>query len=195
MRYIDKNTNRAAGNQVTQDYLDGHCKDAGGHYSGITYRNRRRTTYPEFCSCGSPTYYNRMVRLLLNEQNDRCCYCLRRLNFVTPDHDEAVTIEHIVPQSITIARQAEFDQYRTFAPNINTNVVLKDRFESTPGPQHTPPFPHTIAYDNMVASCNGSFPPGVGSKACCNGKRENYMALPVYFRSDIAQSLDYTSVH
>ena len=192
MQYIDKNnTTRSAGNQVTLDYLNDCCKDANGHYCNITYRNKRGTTFPEFCSCGTPLYYDRMVRLLMSEQDNRCCYCLRRLQEGVIGCDETVTIEHIVPQSFDDSNSSEFVKYADFAPSIKENVSLTKIFETQPGVQSMPPFPHRVAYDNMVVSCNGSFPPGVKSSVCCNIKRESKLALPVYFRNDVSQFVEY----
>ena len=192
MRYIDKNnTNRAAGNQVTLDYLNAHCKDANGHYCGILYRNRGAITHPDFLSCGTPSYYNRMVSILMKEQGNRCCYCLRRLQEGMPNCDETVTIEHIVPQGFDRSKRTEFEEYKDFASNIKDNVELTDVYELQPGAQTMPPFPHKVAYDNMVVSCNGSFPSGINGGACCNIHRDQERALPVYFLTDIAEQIDY----
>ena len=192
MQYIDKNnTNRTAGNQVTLDYLNAHCKDASGHYDGVLYRDRTRTR-PDFVSSDASLFYDRMVRILMDEQGCRCCYCLRRLQEGIPNCDETVTIEHIVPQSFDDSNSAEFAEYANFAPSIKANVVLSSAFQSQAGVQSMPPYPHKVAYDNMVVSCNGSFPYGINSGACCNIKRDKLKALPVYFLSDIAEQIDYT---
>lgn len=192
MRYIDKNnTNRAVGNQVTLDYLNTHCKDVNGHYGGIRYRNRGAVAHPDFISCGMPTCYDRMVSILMKEQGDRCCYCLRHLQAGVPICDETVTIEHVVPQGFDSSKRTEFEQYKNIAPNIKENVELTDVYESRLGAQTMPPFPHKVAYDNMVVSCNGSFPSGINGGACCNIYRGTKRALPVYFTSHIAEQIDY----
>lgn len=192
MQYIDKNNaSRLAGNQVTLDYLNTHCKDANGHYDGILYRDRTRTR-PDFMTSGTSPFYDRMVRILMNEQGCRCCYCLRRLQPGMPNCDETVTIEHIVPQGFDGSNSAEFSEYADFSPSIKLNVVLTSVFQSQSGVQAMPPYPHKVAYDNMVVSCNGSFPSGINSGACCNIKRGQAKALPVYFLNDIADQIDYT---
>jgi len=42
------------------------------------------------------------------------------------------------------------------------------------------PFPHFIAYENLVASCNG-YIPDEGKAKCCNNKRGDFSAeRPVF---------------
>jgi len=196
MLYIDKHTNKAAGNQVTLDYLNTHCKDASGHYSNIQYRSDD-SSLPSFIASGTPSYYNRMVDVLMTDQNGRCCYCLRRLQTGTPpsNADAKITIEHIIPCSFDHNRQADADEYRNFVGNMQ-NVELTDVFESKSGAQSMPPYPHSVAYDNMVVSCNGTFPAireggHANTQICCNHKRGVERALPVYFLHDIADNVDY----
>lgn len=196
MRYIDKNPNRAAGNQVTRDYLDENCKGADGHYGDIQYRSEDPTAHPDFMTCGSPTYYERMAGILMRDQDNRCCYCLRKLATGTPPNiDAKVTIEHIIPRSFKQDKQTEADEYMHFASGVQ-DVELTDVFESHPGAQSIPPYPHTVAYENMVVSCNGTFPAireggHANSQICCNHKRGAERALPVYLMHDIADNVVY----
>lgn len=196
MRYIDKNINKAAGNQVTLDYLNAHCKDASGHYGGVRYSTKDAGTNPIFLTSGSPnTYYSRMVDILMRDQKERCCYCLRKLQpSPAANTDAKISIEHIVPHSFTHADYAKFAEYKSFTHNLD-EVVLTDDFESM-DPQTIPPYPHTVAYENMVVSCNGTFPAvreggRANSQICCNHKRGAERALPVYFLNDIANHIVY----
>lgn len=194
MHYIDKNINKVTGNQVTLDYLNTHCTDANGHYGDIHYRSGDSATHPDFMS-GTPSYYERMVDILMRDQNDRCCYCLRRLQpSPAANKDAIITIEHIVPHSFKPVDHAKFEEYKHFTHNLD-EVVLTDEFESM-DPQTIPPYPHTVAYDNMVLSCNGTFPAvreggRANSQICCNHKRGAKRAMPVYFLNDIANHVVY----
>lgn len=196
MQYIDKNTHRVDGNRITLDYLDTCCRDASGHYSGIVYKSKNCSDVT-FRTGGTPQYSQRMAQVLLENQNYRCCYCMRKLEPNPPVIGDAmVTIEHVVPRSFTgSANGADFARYKSFVPGMNY-VELNDVFEAQAGAQTVPPFPHAVAYDNMVVSCNGTFPSvreieGRDIPVCCNRKRGDASIMPVYFLPDIEGYIDY----
>ncbi len=195
MRYIDKNIDALAGNQITKDYLDSYCRNAIGHYDGIQYSTSHPHSTPTFCNSGTPTFYSRMMSVLLHTQSNLCCYCLRRIKQNSLQNDTKASLEHIVPQTFTAANQADFDRYQAASPFLS-NVQLTDVFEHQSGAQTLPPYPHKVAYDNMVASCNGTFPDcrdiGPDSQVCCNHGRGTKSAMPIYFWRDIEQLIDYT---
>lgn len=60
-----------------------------------------------------------LIRLFLTEQHNKCCYCLREIPI------DEVTIEHIVPQRVTVAN---FPQYLT-VPELSASLIHKDNFD------------------------------------------------------------------
>ena len=196
MRWIDKSNNRAYGLRNTCDFLNNHCLENDGRFRGIRYNDNDPGTKETFCLAQNSSYRKRLTQLLLSEQNDMCCYCLRRLK---TNQDEQwsyrkITLEHIIPRSFSSGPEAAY--YQT-APGLTPqDVVLTDLYESTSYNQQTSIHPHKIAYNNIVASCNGTFPEKTNinngrQKICCNLKRSNLQAYPVYFFKDVADWIDY----
>ena len=176
MEYIDKHELQDEGNSITEDYLENQCKvyDEVSHcyrYINIDYSG-------SFASSG---YRDRMCDLALRSQTRYCCYCLRKLSDV-----KYVTLEHIIPQ-----QSKTCDRYNFFPELAPSKVVLTDDFQKGED-QSRPPYPHSVAWNNLVASCNGCFPESIGkTSVCCNNKRSSKEALPVYYYSDIADSIEY----
>jgi hypothetical protein len=169
MRYIDKTPYKVQGNQLVDDYLS-ETKDAEGHYINIDY------------STFKSAYRKPFTKLLLKAQHRYCCYCMRKLN-----SKEAVTFEHIIPQS---EGPVGIDYYRE-APGLSeAEVILTSEFIRTSN-QRTPPYPHTVAYNNLVVSCNGSFTDGTRA-LCCNLKRRDDKVFPLYLLPDAENHITYT---
>lgn len=202
MRYIDKSPNRAIGRQITADFLHDHCLQPNGRHKNIAYDNKRDGGSRAHAFCGASRGYYRkaMTRLLLAEQNGLCCYCLRRLKIAQTDKEaRQITIEHIIPRSSET--EADVAYYRS-APGLSSaEVEVTAIYEGPTYPQNSGAQPHKVAYNNLTASCNGSFPVADTSDTenaynllpaqCCNLKRISAPAYPVYFMSDIAQRVDY----
>ena len=187
MIYIDKTTNRNDGDAKTKYYLEHKCKNpATMRFMHIRYKDE--VSIGEKFS--GTRVYRDMRTLLLSEQNNYCCYCLRKIG------DEplgSATIEHIIPESCP---PDDLAKYRT-APNLKaTQIILTNDFEAATV-QTMPPYPHTVAYRNFVVSCNGTFPNKregkgkTGTKQCCNNKRGNEYVFPVYFRKHIHGNVKY----
>lgn len=199
MKWINKATHRVAGNQVSKDYLDNCCKRADGRYHNVRYDKRDSGTGLCFCNANHGAYRKEMTKILLNNQNGYCCYCMRKLKTSQDeiDSDEVITREHIIPRDFTQAQNRKVQDYYQNCPNLAADkVILTDEFESATCTQTLPPFPHIIAYDNLVASCNGTFPyvrnaSGGKSKICCNEARKSNDAFPVYFINNIEEMIDY----
>lgn len=91
----------------------------------------------------------------MEEQHNRCCYCMRRL--------DSETLEHLIPNKIN--DKTKFDNCldsNTVLNNKNgcfSNDFIKNRTKEYP------PYPHAIACQNFVVSC--------GSKSHCNTGRRN----------------------
>lgn len=172
MLYIDKSKNKDDGNQITMDYLKTCCLGADGRYHDIRYDNRDAGTSHTFCSHNQREYRKRLVNILLENQQNRCCYCLRKLKTAQceEDSDEVVTLEHIIPRGFE-SGNGKLPYYQS-APELSPEeVVMTDEYEQTYD-QSKLGLPHKVAYNNIVASCNGTFPyvrnQNEGkSKICC----------------------------
>lgn len=190
MQYIDKNKHKVEGTQVTTDYLRYCCIDELGQYCNIDYAG----TFHTAKSTSGKTYSKRMEAVLMHSQQRFCCYCMRKM-----DGSETVTLEHIIPQSLksTMAgANKEMAFYHRIPELAASEVALTDTFSGKQATMRAP-LPHTVAYNNLVASCTGTFPDklklttGNAVACCCNNKRKNERALPVYFLQGIETMVDY----
>ncbi|MDE5678598.1 hypothetical protein [Phocaeicola sp.] len=198
MLYIDKSKHREEGLQVTKDYLNTCCLGEDGRFHNIRYDNRDTGVADTFCGYNRREYRKRLINVLLDNQQSLCCYCLRKLKTaqMEEDSDEVVTLEHIIPRGFAQADVARLPYYQN-APELSpSEVVLTDEYESSAYDQTGSALPHKVAYNNLVASCNGTFPYVRNrhegkSKICCNEARREENAYPVYFIKEIRQYIDY----
>lgn len=171
MRYINKALNQNHGNDLLNSFLNRKWDNITNSYNSIGYSSQefRQNLRPE------------LKQLLLNEQNNLCCYCMRQLN------NDNTTLEHIVPKSTNT--QAELDLYTHFEI-IGNNVCLQSLFENAVIQLNTPPFPLEIAYENLTASCIGNFPGGA-TYHICNHKRGSNFIKPLFYVSTIETDITY----
>ena len=170
MRYIDKNAKRTEGRNITDEYLDNECRTADPVTGTIRYLNVDYSG--SFTNKG---YKNKLLELGMALQNKFCCYCLRKIG-----KKQFATLEHIIPQSA-----AKVDGYNHYNELSEQEIVLTSDFTSAHD-QTRPPYPHTVAWNNLVVSCNGCFPLDNNvSSHCCNNARSSGFAPPVYYLNDI----------
>ena len=186
---------------MAKDYLEQCCKQANGRYQNVRYDNKRDAGVgPCFCNAADGSFRKRMTNVLLQNQNGYCCYCMRKIKIGQREEysDKVVTREHIIPRGFSHADVAKLAYYQQCPELSNSQVILTDDFEDT-GHNQTddlPPYPHKIAYNNLVASCNGTFPYVRNRnenkpKICCNEYRHEEDAYPVYFIKGIEGMIDY----
>lgn len=185
MQYINKSLDREEGNHITKEYLRAiwlreECRypvDYNGTFHSLP--------------TSEDSYSSRMMSVLLKNQNYYCCYCMRRLT-----GNDDTTLEHIVPQTAT---EKDFEEYKKDEfTHIKEHLLLSSEYTKKKNPSFDP-LPHTVAYDNLVASCKGLFPKlsKIGnaeqdeSGHCCNNKRGNDKALPIYFLHDVSDIIRY----
>lgn len=195
MRYINKSTHRAQGLAIIEEYLEDKCKDANNRYSGIGYDGRDNVSFP-FYSTEKGKYRKALTRILLDNQNGLCCYCLRRLKTAQDEQfsEQKITLEHIIPRGYTSSDNVEYYQS---APGLSPNdVEITDRYESINYVQKKNIHPHKIAYNNLLISCNGTFPNketqnGGRQKICCNLVRLRKNAYPIYYLPHVSTLVAY----
>ena len=168
MEYIDK-TNpdiKKEAYRLLKEFIDGQWQRDISCYVNLTYKNFDKSN---------------LRSLLLNEQKYFCCYCMRSIS------DTDTTLEHIIPNKEK--ETAVFDKYKLFG-DINDNVFLwLDDMSSTQISQ-LPPFPHILAYENLVASCKGIIPEK-SSAQCCNIKRGEEEIIPVFYITNARNEFNY----
>jgi len=181
MRYIDKKLHQTDGEQIVSEFLQ--CIHA------------RIGTYPEdlYKSFGQEiddAHGHRRFReriqteVLEPEQGGVCCYCLRKL-----DGCRTKTIEHLIRNHAQT--QDEMDGYRV-RPTVLDELVFSKVFTSVENPEY-PPFPHSIAYQNLVVSCDGDLFNENAKAVSCNLKRQNRFILPIPLYDDIPTRFVYYS--
>lgn len=194
MEYIDKSKNRAEGIQITEEYLEKECCDTSHILHNIRYSTPKRPTSPaEYRSFSTlSNYKQRMVSVVMENQNRYCCYCLRKINGA-----QEKTLEHIIPQS-SVSSDAAVWAYYQRVPELDSQNEVKaaDVFEGAVY-QRGIPHPHVVAYNNFVASCDGTFPDkesvnGNFSSCCCNNRRGNDRAFPIFYLKNVGNLLSYT---
>lgn len=112
--------------------------------------------------------------ILLPEQANRCCYCMRRM----VDHTDDASIEHIVPQSTT--SRADLTRYFSArSGGLNAaNVCLSQDFINNGSV--APPYPHHVAYHNYVVACKR-----------CNSARWHHPIEPIFLFAGIKAEVNY----
>lgn len=179
MRFIDKAPYMAAAHKVTDDYLDTYCKivqDNSWVFQNVLYDG-------SFRSSGARSL---MLAIARSSQENLCCYCMREL---TRD-DSRVTLEHLIPQKVTTQ---EFNNFYMAlgAPWLTpAEVILTSNFTGVPGVQ-VPPRPHTVTFENLTASCDGSFPDKGLTSQCCNSFRKSKRIYPLFYIKGIQNEMNY----
>ncbi|MGL5635556.1 MAG: hypothetical protein ACRDD0_01595 [Bacteroidales bacterium] len=170
MKYINKNNpnNKEIANSVVNNFI-------------INQRGLGKQC--KYFLFTATNYKNQLRDVLIDEQNALCCYCMRRLF-----KDETTTLEHIIPKS---SDQDQLNSYKADYPNFFNEVVHLDLFVDT---SPFPPYPHSVAYQNLSASCNGILEGGDDSSCCCNNKRGNKVIYPLFLDPNIAISIKYTKL-
>lgn len=193
MLYIDKLIHKVTGDKVTEDYLNNCCFDtATNRYINICY-DKRDGIGKNFSSVNAGIYKSRMINILYKSQYGYCCYCLRKLRKKTLNCNiDKISIEHIIPRGYNNNNNGNLTAYQT-APNLGLNeIILREVFENKDN-QIFPPFPHNVAYNNLVLSCLGTFPNSNNSNSpmCCNIIRREKYAFPAYYLKNIQQYICY----
>lgn len=133
----------------------------------------------------------KIERLLLREQGYHCCYCMRAISV-----KYKTTIEHILP------RKTKKDNYNAICHYLNSSRFMKRYVRWTDEPPRqkmkVPPYPHYCAYENLVASCDGSIwdknQPDIFTGSLhntCNNIRKDKEIIPLFYDSQIERKLIY----
>ncbi|KFE98996.1 hypothetical protein [Chryseobacterium luteum] len=170
MIYIDK-TNQEAIDFVTT-FID------------FNWLEQNDKTY-KYQNIGYPQIKNPVKRFrafFVDEQNNKCCYCCRDIV-----NDNSTELEHIIPKTKSIL--IDFEPYYQHSNVLRQNVVPQSIFELSISKLNKPPFPHHIAYHNIVASCNGKTFESSEDFTCCNRERGDEFVPPFNLMQDAIEYL------
>lgn len=162
MRFIDKSGNAIEGNKLVDELLREAWDQTESHYVGADYNGLNARKYRE-----------KLLRLLLQEQENRCCYCMR---LITIDDS---TIEHLIPQKVI---KSSFASYLV-TEELRDHVMHKDDFIRNQRLISPVKYPHDIAYNNLIASCK--------SREHCNNFRGSKDIEPFVYDKEIGEIAVY----
>lgn len=175
--------------------LDGfltRCHQGGFSTNDDLYDKMRSDKDPNVA--GADTTYNILRRQLLQESGNRCCYCQRNIN------EESTTLEHTIPNKT--ATQEKYDEYQPYFSKQHWNKMEFAGAFLQRNRWPWPTYPHTIAYENLVPSCNGKFARSLNQEPhasddrvskCCNNKRGENFVVPFVFDSGMVAEFKYSS--
>ena len=166
MKYINKIPNEVLGKQIVDELLFDCWDNVYNIYKNADYLDLSR-----------PHYKSRLQDLLLQEQSNLCCYCMKELvNYHT------TTLEHIIPHK---SKVGIFSSYLT-RDELTNNVIHRDNFDRYTKVIPLVKYPHDIAYHNLIASCN--------SNIHCNNYRSDKKIEPLIFDANIETLVEYDIV-
>ena len=96
-----------------------------------------------------------------------------------------ITLEHVIPAS---EQRQTFKSYKTYSPFFDQVIHFDDFIETW----RNPPYPHTVAYENIIASCAGILSEGSHKSYCCNNRRGNKHIIPLIYLPNISTTIAYT---
>lgn len=176
MQFINKFKYKKKGHRIIKTFIKNKWDNDIQKYVNLNYNELKR--------------YKRFKYLLLKEQQGFCCYCMRKISF------SEVTLEHVMPHHIEEKRRKDETKYYTKFGRLKRKNIYYCPDKDIPAfsKLHTPPYPHCIAHENLVASCKGKVFEGGEQYVlhkCCNNFRGNDKIIPLFFLPRIADLLQY----
>ena len=179
MEYIKK-TKQSEVHSLIDGFLQRHKEKHAGVYQGDLYKYLSADFVP-----GETKTIKALRDVLLNEQGGRCCYCMRRIHELKP---EEKSIEHVVVNH----PKDENDYKQYFGRNslLDTSEIISS-VEFLANQTPPPPYPHSVAYENMLMSCAGHCHLGVGTSFTCNGFRGHDFVYPLPLMANVGSEVKY----
>lgn len=174
MQYISKYDFKKKGHAIIRRFLREQWDKDACRYVNLDYTQLKRD--------------QSFKRQLIKEQHGFCCYCMRCLS------RKEVALEHVIPQKIKSQDPKEEIKYYAQFGRLKRRLVKYMESIPTDRKLKTPPYPHSIAYENIVASCTGKVYEGGKEYTfhkCCNNFRENKKIIPFFFIPEITIEVGY----
>ena len=167
MEFIDKTKSAREAEDIINSFLKSFIDEEANYPEDL---------YDAFCrdrNTNGKKYRELLTNILKLEQKNRCCYCMQRL--------VGETVEHIIPNKINT--KIEFENY--LCPNtvLNKYKLYFTKEFLCNRETNFPPYPHTIAYQNLTLSCC--------SNNHCNNFRGDKTIKPLIFYSTISEDIEY----
>lgn len=192
MEFIDKT--QTSNIKHAYQLLDGFLKrcSQGVNWPSDLYDAMKSDKNPSVPNAKTTTY-NDLRQILLTENQHRCCYCMREIK------EFDTTLEHIIPNKV--ADQTKYDEYKQYYSQSDWQKMIfaKDFLKSPKWPYRS--YPYTIAYENLIPSCNGKFarintPLNSHSgdsrvSKSCNNKRGNDFVIPFVINNQMVSEFEY----
>lgn len=196
MEFIDKDKGKQRAHQLLKGFLD-RCLNMTPYPADI-YEAMKNDVDPDTAINPQQEYtYKLLLRWILEESHIEgdglnsdegyCCYCMRKIKA----HDSHSTLEHVIPKTIT--DEASYNRYFVVPSELEKDerimslkTVFADKYHKV-----ALPCPHNAAYENLVASCDGSLPKGSKDHVCCNGPRGTKEIPPIMFMKNINDEIKY----
>lgn len=180
MKFIDKTKHKDEGEAIVFQFLTRFHERTGAYPTDLYNAFGKEIDDGH----GHTIFRKRLLNeVLIPEQRGLCCYCLRNL-----DECSQVTIEHIMRNHA--ADKYELDKYRRIKSTELDPLPHSNDFLSL-NPKTFPPHPHSIAYQNLVVSCDGNLLKENTKPVCCNLKRKNRFIPPLPLFNDIESTFVY----
>lgn len=176
MQFINKFKYKRKGHRIIKAFIKDKWNNDIQRYVNLNYNELKRIKAFKY--------------LLLKEQQGFCCYCMRKIPF------NEVTLEHVMPHHLEDKKRKEEVKYYSKFGRLKRGKIYYCPDKEIPiSPKlHTPPYPHCIAHENLVASCQGKVFEG-GEKyilhKCCNNFRGNDKIVPLFFIPRAAEIVRY----
>ncbi|GHT62746.1 hypothetical protein AGMMS50239_16940 [Bacteroidia bacterium] len=181
MQYIDKTNVKFKDRAYTllDSFIQGQWQQSENCYVNLAYENFNN---------------EKLTKWLLEEQEYYCCYCMKHiLKEAKILKDERLiiknetTLEHIIPNKSK--NSLDYNKYSLYG-EIRKSVFFWDESKMSSIKLNMPPFPHILAYENLVVSCNGEIP-DQGKSKCCNNARGNKDIEPLFYVKTVRTDIKY----
>lgn len=132
--------------------------------------------------------------LLLEEQECRCCYCMKKLDSLNLSK---INIEHVIPRSLNGDNgRSEYNYYTSKSEILHDYVMMSDEFAqkvftNTDDIDREEKMPHITALANLLAACNGKQNFIHTKMCCCNNHRGDKRILPLMLMSQDDNAVIY----
>ena len=186
MRYIDKFKQQKQAHSINVRFLqDCYAYDLT---NPIPSPDNPLSSFEDFKKPEYRDNFGGWKALLYKEQDDRCCYCMRKLS--------TVNYEHVIPRSITSRDIQDVQYYMQYAPALQNFVEIADiftskKFNSTHDISNEIKMPHITALANLLVACNGKLNSPLTSGCCCNHNRGDKRMLPIMLMPNCDQVVKY----